>query len=100
MTVGRARPVRYSRSAERGIRRDKRRNPSPTATSPRVTPPKPVTYPASFWPLGEQTYDQSVAAGAQTLRTEVKRFPRSVPGQRDRRHRVLTGSAYCRRRAR
>ena len=41
---------------------------------------KPVTYPASFWPLGEQTYDQSVAAGAQTLRTEVNAFHAQCPG--------------------
>ncbi|WP_261779295.1 PE-PPE domain-containing protein [Rhodococcus erythropolis] len=41
---------------------------------------KPVTYPASFWPLGDQTYDQSVAAGAQTLRTEVNAFHAQCPG--------------------
>lgn len=41
---------------------------------------KSVTYPASFWPLGDQTYDASVAVGVQTLRSEVNIFHAQCPG--------------------
>ncbi|MGC0362229.1 hypothetical protein ABH922_000213 [Rhodococcus sp. 27YEA15] len=42
----------------------------------------PVTYPASFWPLGDQTYDASVAAGVQSLRGDVEAFHTSCPSSR------------------
>lgn len=41
---------------------------------------KPVTYPASFWPLGALTYDQSVATGSQALRRDIDRFHAHCPG--------------------
>ncbi len=41
---------------------------------------KPVSYPASFWPLGDQTYDASVAVGVQALHAEVDTFHNQCPG--------------------
>lgn len=40
---------------------------------------KPVTYPASFWPLGDQTYDESVAVGVRSLRADVNSFHAQCP---------------------
>ncbi len=61
---------------------------------------KPVTYPRQLLAARRTDVRPERCRRRPDASHRSQRFPRSVPGQRDRRHRILTGSTDCRRRSR